>query len=79
MPSLPGVGDVAVFTQVPNNPPDVYAHKGNVTCEVKTTDTQVLTVTYDPTVADGGVTAASAAAYAMKLGALCKDVFAAIG
>jgi hypothetical protein len=79
VPSLPGVGDVAVFTQVPNNPPDVYAHKGHVTCEVKTSDTQVLNLTYDPTVIDGGVTAASAAAYAVKLGALCADVFAAIG
>jgi hypothetical protein len=79
VPSLPGVGDVAVWTQVPNNPPDVYAHKGHVTCEVKTGDTQVLNLTYDPTVIDGGVTAASAAAYAVKLGALCADVFAAIG
>jgi hypothetical protein len=79
VPSLPGVGDVAVWTQVPNNPPDVYAHKGPVTCEVKTSDTQVLNLTYDPTVANGGVTAASAAAYAVKLGALCADVFAAIG
>ena len=79
MPSLPGVGDVAVFTQVANNPPDVYAHKGHVTCEVKAMDTQVLNLTYDPTVVDGGVTAASAAAYAIKLGALCADVFAAIG
>jgi hypothetical protein len=78
VPSLPGVGDVAVFTQVANNPPDVYAHKGHVTCEVKTSDTQVLNVTYDPSVVDGGVTAASAAAYAVKLGALCTDVFAAI-
>jgi hypothetical protein len=64
---------------VPNNPPDVYAHKGHATCEVKTGNTQVLNITYDPTVVDGGVTAASAAAYAVKLGALCKDVFAAIG
>lgn len=79
VPSLPGVGDVAEWTQVPNNPPDVYAHKGHVTCEVKTSDTQVLNLTYDPTVIDGGVTAASAAAYAIKLGALCTDVFAAIG
>ncbi len=79
VPSLPGVGDVAVWTQVPNNPPDVYAHKGHATCEVKTGNTQVLNITYDPTVVDGGVTAASAAAYAVKLGALCKDVFAAIG
>ena len=79
VPSLPGVGDVAVWTQVANNPPDVYAHKGHVTCEVKTSDTQVLNLTYDPTVVDGGVTAASAAAYAIKLGALCSDVFAAIG
>jgi hypothetical protein len=79
VPSLPGVGDVAVFTQVANNPPDVYAHKGHVTCEVKTMDTQVLNLTYDPSVVDGGVTAASAAAYAIKLGALCTDVFAAIG
>jgi hypothetical protein len=76
---LPGVGDVAVWTQVPNNPPDFYAHKGHVTCEVKTSDTQVLNLTDDPTVIDGGVTAASAAAYAVKLGALCTDVFAAIG
>ncbi|HEY5456581.1 MAG TPA: hypothetical protein VIJ96_14020 [Acidothermaceae bacterium] len=79
VPSLPGVGDVAVWTQVANNPPDVYAHKGHVTCEVKTNDTQVLNLTYDPSVVDGGVTAASAAAYAVKLGALCTDVFAAIG
>jgi hypothetical protein len=79
VPSLPGVGDVAVWTQVANNPPDVYAHKGHVTCEVKTSDTQVLNLTYDPSVVDGGVTAASAAAYATKLGALCTDVFAAIG
>lgn len=79
VPSLPGVGDVAVWTQVPNNPPDVYAHKGHVTCEVKTSDTQVLNLTYDPSVVDGGVTAASAAAYAVKLGVLCTDVFAAIG
>jgi len=79
VPSLPGVGDVAVWTQVANNPPDVYAHKGHVTCEVKTSDTQVLNLTYDPSVVDGGVTAASAAAYAIKLGALCTDVFAAIG
>ncbi len=78
VPSLPGVGDVAVWTQVANNPPDVYAHKGHVTCEVKTSDTQVLNLTYDPSVVDGGVTAASAAAYAVKLGALCTDVFAAI-
>jgi hypothetical protein len=76
---LPSVGDVAVWTQVPNNPPDLYAHKGHVTCEVKTSDTQVLNLTYDPTVVDGGVAAASAAAYAAKLGALCTDVFAAIG
>ena len=79
VPSLPGVGDVAVWTQVANNPPDVYAHKGHVTCEVKTSNTQVLNLAYDPTVANGGVTAASAAAYATKLGALCADVFAAIG
>jgi hypothetical protein len=79
VPSLPGVGDVAVWTQVANNPPDVYAHKGHVTCEVKTSDTQVLNLAYDPTVANGGVTATSAAAYATKLGALCTDVFAAIG
>jgi hypothetical protein len=78
VPSLPGVGDVAVWTQVPNNPPDVFAHKGHVTCEVTTSNTQVLSLTYDPSVVDGGVTAASAAAYATKLGALCKDVFAAI-
>ena len=76
---LPGVGDIAVWTQVPNNPPDVYAHKGHATCEVKTNDTQILNVAYDPSVGDGGVTAASAAAYALKLGTLCKDVFAAIG
>jgi hypothetical protein len=76
---LPGVGDDAEWTQVPNNPPDFYAHKGHVTCEVKTSDTQVLNLTYDPTVVDGGITAASAAAYAVKLGALCTDVFAAIG
>ena len=76
---LPGVGDVAVWTQVANNPPDLYAHKGRVTCEVKTNDTVVLNLTYDPSVGDGGVTAASAAAYAVKLGALCTDVFAAIG
>jgi len=79
VPSLPGVGDVAVWTQVANSPPDVYAHKGHVTCEVKTSDTQVLNLTYDPSVVDGGVTAASAATYAIKLGALCTDVFAAIG
>ncbi|HEY5051039.1 MAG TPA: hypothetical protein VII50_09065, partial [Acidothermaceae bacterium] len=81
VPAMPlsGVGDVAVWTQVSNNPPDFYAHKGPVTCEVKTTDTQVLNLTYDPTVVDGGVTAASAAAYAVKLGTLCTDVFAAIG
>jgi hypothetical protein len=75
---LPGVGDVAVWTQVPNNPPDFYAHQGHTTCEVKTSNTQVLNLTYDPTVIDGGVSATSAAAYAVKLGALCKDVFAAI-
>lgn len=79
VPSLPGVGDVAVWTQVANNPPDVYAHKGHLTCEVKTSDTQVLNLAYDPSVANGGVTAASAAAYATKLGVLCADVFAAIG
>ena len=76
---LPGVGEVAGWTQVANNPPDVYAHKGHTTCEVKTGNTQVLSLTYDPTVSDSGVTAASAAAYATKLGALCTDVFAAIG
>ncbi len=76
---LPGVGDIAVWTQVSNGPPDFYAHKGHVTCEVKTNDTQVLNLAYDPSVGDGGVTAASAAAYATKLGTLCKDVFAAIG
>lgn len=76
---LPGVGDIAVWTQVPNNPPDFYAHEGHATCEVKAGNTQALNLTYDPTVADGGVSAASAAAYAVKLGALCTDVFAAIG
>ena len=77
--ALPGIGDIAVWTQVSNGPPDFYAHKGHVTCEVKTNDTQILSLAYDPSVGDGGVTAASAAAYAIKLGTLCKDVFAAIG
>src|SRR5665213_3238533 len=38
---LPGVGDVAVYTLAPlAGMPDVYAHKGNVTCELEPSSTE---------------------------------------
>jgi hypothetical protein len=75
----PGVGDVAVWTQALHNPPDFYAHKGNVTCEVTSGDIRELSLTNDASIIDGGVATPIAAAYAAKLGAICTDVFVAIG
>src|SRR5665213_1854373 len=38
---LPGVGDVAVYTLAPlAGMPDVYAHQGNVTCELEPSSTE---------------------------------------
>lgn len=85
VPSLPlaGVGDDAVWTGGPQmnaktytSTPDVYAHKGSVTCEVQTNGSG-LTVPTAPGPL-GGVTTADSAALAAKLGIICNDVFGAI-
>lgn len=79
---LPGVGDVAVWTAVSltagsyTSAPNIYAHRGTVTCEVQVSGTG-LTIPSEPGVA-ASVTQANAAAFAAKLGVLCNDVFAAI-
>ncbi len=75
---LPGVGDVAVWTQALHNPPNFYARKGNATCEIQSGDIRELSVLNDSSIFDGGVATPLAAAYAAKLGAICTDVFGAI-
>lgn len=80
--ALPGVGDAAVWTAVSLTPgsytaaPDVYAHKGAVTCEISG-DGEHLTITKQPDVTSS-IKQADAASFAGKLGVLCNDVFAAI-
>lgn len=85
VPAVPlaGVGDSAVWTAVSLTPgtytaaPDVYAHKGAMTCEVQGSG-QGLTIPFEPGVVPA-ITKANVAAFAAKLGVLCDDIFAALG
>lgn len=78
--TIPGVADVAVFTQALENVPDIYAHKGAVTCEIQTSSTVTdYNITVDPkSVFGAGVTKESAAAWAGKAVELCTDIFTAL-
>lgn len=76
---MAGVGDVAVWTQALHNPPNFHAHRGNATCEVSAGDIRELSLPNDASVIDGGVATPIAVTYAAKLGAICTDVFGAIG
>jgi len=78
---LSGVGDVAVYTLATlEGMPDIYAHKGNVTCEILPSSTVTdYKVTVDPNSAfGGGITKDSAAAWATKAAGLCTGVFTAL-
>ncbi len=80
VPALPGVGDVAVCTQVANNPPDVYAHKGHVTCEVKTSGHTGTQPDLRPERRRWGSYRVQARPPTRSSSARCaRDVFAAIG
>ena len=71
---LSGVGDVAVYTLAPfAGMPDVYAHKGTVTCELKPSSTvSDYKITVDPSSAFAGIATKDAqAAWATKAAGLC--------
>ena len=78
---LSGVGDVAVYTLPPlSGMPDIYAHKGTVTCELQPTSTVTdYKVAIDPKSAFGGsITKEAGAAWATKAAGLCTAVFTAL-
>ena len=77
---LSGVGDVAVYTLAPfAGMPDVYAHKGNVTCELKPSSTvSDYKITVDPSSLTGIATKDAQAAWATKAAGLCTGVFTAL-
>ena len=60
--------------------PDIYAHKGTVTCELLPSSTVTdYKVTVDPNSAFGGmITKDAAAAWATKAAGLCTAVFTAL-
>jgi len=78
--SLSGVGDVAVYTLAPfAGMPDVYAHKGTVTCELKPSSTvSDYKITVDPSSLTGAATKDAQAAWATKAAGLCTGVFTAL-
>jgi len=78
---ISGVGDVAVYTLAPfAGMPDVYAHKGTVTCELKPSSTvSDYKITVDPSSAFAGIATKDAqAAWATKAAGLCTGVFTAL-
>ena len=78
---LSGVGDVAVYTLAPfAGMPDIYAHKGTVTCELKPSSTVTdYKITVDPSSAFAGIATKEAqAAWATKAAGLCTGVFTAL-
>ena len=77
---ISGVGDVAVYTLAPlAGMPDVYAHKGTVTCELKPSSTVTdYKITVDPSSLTGIATADAQAAWATKTAGLCTGVFTAL-
>jgi hypothetical protein len=77
---LSGVGDVAVYTLAPfAGMPDVYAHKGTVTCELKPSSTvSDYKITVDPSSLTGIATKDAQAAWATKAAGLCTGVFTAL-
>src|SRR5665213_267417 len=76
---LSGVGDVAVYTLATlAGMPDIYAHKGTVTCELKPSSTVTdYKVAVDPNSVFGGITKEAGAAWAMKAAGLCTAIFTA--
>jgi hypothetical protein len=78
---ISGVGDVAVYTFPPfAGMPDIYAHKGTVTCELKPSSTVTdYKVAVDPSSAFGGtITKDAGAAWATKAAGLCTAIFTAL-
>ena len=78
---ISGVGDVAVYTLATlAGMPDIYAHKGTVTCEVKPSSTVTdYKVAIEPSSAFGGmITKDAGAAWATKAAGLCTAIFAAL-
>jgi hypothetical protein len=77
---ISGVGDVAVYTLAPfAGMPDVYAHKGTVTCELKPSSTvSDYKITVDPSSLTGIATKDAQAAWATKAAGLCTGVFTAL-
>jgi len=77
---ISGVGDVAVYTLATlAGMPDIYAHKGTVTCELLPTSTVTdYKVAVDPNSVFGGITKEAGAAWAMKAAGLCTAVFTAL-
>jgi hypothetical protein len=78
---ISGVGDVAVYTLAPlAGMPDIYAHKGTVTCELKPSSTVTdYKVAIDPSSAFGGtITKDAGAAWATKAAGLCTAIFTAL-
>ena len=78
---LSGVGDVAVYTLAPlAGMPDIYAHKGTVTCELKPSSTVTdYKITVDPSSAFAGIATKDAqAAWATKAAGLCTAIFTAL-
>lgn len=77
---LSGVGDVAVYTLAPfAGMPDVYAHPGTVTCELKPSSTvSDYKSTVDPSSLTGAATKDAQAAWATKAAGLCTGVFTAL-
>jgi hypothetical protein len=79
--AISGVGDVAVYTLAPlAGMPDIYAHKGTVTCELKPSSTVTdYKVAIDPSSAFGGtITKDAGAAWATKAAGLCTAIFTAL-
>src|SRR5450432_354348 len=78
---LSGVGDVAVYTLATlAGMPDIYAHKGTVTCEILPSSTVTdYKVTVDPNSAFGGmITKDAGAAWSTKAAGLCTAIFTAL-
>jgi hypothetical protein len=77
---LSGVGDVAVYTLAPfAGMPDIYAHKGTVTCELKPSSTvSDYKITVDPSSLTGIATKDAQAAWATKAAGLCTAIFTAL-
>ena len=68
---------VSQFSGTYNAAPDVYAHRGAITCEIQG-DTQALDISAIPGNSFHQIARAAVAAFAVKLGRLCNDVFAAL-